>query len=185
MFCIYCGTQLDEGAVICPSCNAAVNYSGAAMAAQNPLKDPRGMKWFQFIIYFQLFVSALNVLVGGIYGAYIIWSDKENERVFAAFPGLKFVLAFAAVFGILLVVSAIVIRMKLARFRRHAPLLYWCWSGARILYPLLLGFGMLAVTNVYPSSTFGAESISRMFSKLIVLVLNVIYFKKRADLFVK
>lgn len=57
-------------------------------APQQPQKE-LGMKWFHFVIYFQLFVSALvglwngfQLLTGRIYG-------ENTDRVYSYFSGLK------------------------------------------------------------------------------------------------
>ena len=182
MFCIYCGTQLDEGAVICPSCNAAVNYSGAAMAAQNPLKDPRGMKWFKFIIYFQLFANALLSLSNGVRLVTGLHYLGEAERVYAVFPALKTVDTLSGACSFLFAAMAIFTRMRLARFRRRAPWLYCGLLVANILDAMVYDFCVMAVTQI---NIWDAQTIVRPFVCLCMLIANVVYFKRRADLFVR
>ena len=103
--CNNCGNQISDGQLTCPVCGA---YTGAGAQANNqtpqqnmynqqdmynqtpqqPQKE-LGMKWFHFVIYFQLFVSALvglwngfQLLTGRIYG-------ENTDRVYSYFSGLK------------------------------------------------------------------------------------------------
>lgn len=99
--CNNCGNQISDGQLTCPVCGA---YTGAGAQANNqtpqqnmynqqdmynqtpqqPQKE-LGMKWFHFVIYFQLFVSALvglwngfQLLTGRIYG-------ENTDRVYSYF----------------------------------------------------------------------------------------------------
>lgn len=92
MYCRFCGTKIPDNVKFCPECGANLASTPSAvpeesapavpMAPENAAApamphgtpDPaaaigviatpqRGMKWFKFIIYFQLWASLLSALI--------------------------------------------------------------------------------------------------------------------------
>ena len=65
--CRRCGTVLPEGSLFCPECGCQVSgQPEMAPVWQEPGLVRPPLKWFKFIIYVQLFLSALGNLVAGI-----------------------------------------------------------------------------------------------------------------------
>ena len=92
-------------------------------APQQPQKE-LGMKWFHFVIYFQLFVSALvglwngfQLLTGRIYG-------ENTDRVYSYFSGLKGVDTIIGICYIAIAIFALVTRFMLADFKKCGPAMY-------------------------------------------------------------
>ena len=138
--CNNCGNQISDGQLTCPVCGA---YTGAGAQANNqtpqqnmynqqdmynqtpqqPQKE-LGMKWFHFVIYFQLFVSALvglwngfQLLTGRIYG-------ENTDRVYSYFSGLKGVDTIIGICYIAIAIFALVTRFMLADFKKSGPAIY-------------------------------------------------------------
>ena len=156
----------------------------ARPADPDPLNDPRGMKWFKFIIYFQLFAnaavnaySALTALIGTQY-------QGKADFVYKSFPGLRAVdLAYGLVL-LALAAFAVFTRMRLARFRRNAPLLYYILSIANTLDAVLYVLLVSLVSGV-PVGDFDNLNLTVAVAvNLVMLIINLIYFGHRKDLFV-
>lgn len=158
--------------------------SSPPSASSDPLNDPRGMKWFKFIIYFQLFAnaavngySALTALIGTQY-------QGSADLVYKSFPSLRAVdIAYGLVL-LALAAFAVFTRMRLARFRRNAPLLYYILSIANTLDAVLYVLLVSLVSGV-PVGDFDNLNLTVAVAvNLMMLVINLIYFGKRKDLFV-
>lgn len=144
------------------------------------------MSWFKFIIYFQLFASAV---VNGIFGIMMLFGahygvDGEAEAVYYFFPSLNVVDKLYAVVLIALAVYAIVIRGQLARFQAKGPKNYL----SMLLINAVTGFiYVIAVSAIISGSGIEldyANQVSQMILYAVMFGANYVYFKKRAALFV-
>ena len=167
MFCKNCGNQIPDGAAFCTVCGASVNGTDAPMEVHEPVQLTHPMKWHKFLIYFQLFLAAiLNALNGiGYFAAF--FSDRSAIYIFR---------------GVLCVVTAVLaiyVRFRLAGFHKNAPRVYSIFLGitcALQIISLIDSFG----TGIYAVSS----AVGALFAGVLMLVLNSIYYSKRADLFV-
>ena len=211
MLCPNCGASLADGSRFCPYCDSKFDEPAKQDASpdreaydQNldltpvsscssdapsdfhpdPMHDPRGMKWFKFIIYFQLFAnaaangySALTALIGTQY-------QGKADFVYRGFPALRAVdLAYCLVL-LALAAFAVFTRMRLARFRRNAPLLYYILSIANTLDAVLYVLLVSLVSGVPVGDMVSLNLTMAVAANLMMLVVNIIYFGKRKDLFV-
>lgn len=139
------------------------------------------MKWFKFLIYFALWFSCVINILGGIRimtgGQY----EGAATLVYAFFGSLKILDIVYGLASIALGIFAIYTRFQLAHFRSAAPklvnILYICSAAASILY------GFIASSIISDFSGVFSFIFSGILSAVMV-VLNTIYFKKRANLFV-
>lgn len=154
MYCRFCGTKIPDNVKFCPECganlapvpSAAPEESAPAVPAapeipvspapapySAELSDPvgaiaaprRGMKWFKFIIYFQLWAGMLvNLAAAGKYftGAYY---EGNAEMVYRFFPALQPLDIVMGVFCLALAVYAVVVQRALAKFRAKGPMMYY------------------------------------------------------------
>ncbi|WP_455136446.1 zinc-ribbon domain-containing protein [Thermophilibacter sp.] len=206
MFCPNCGNQLPDGSRFCPSCGAAVGATepaagGPATPAPTPtpatpfdastpgtaLATPApapSMRWYKFIIWFQLFASALInaanaiMLFGGLH------YQGASRYVYALFDGLQ---AVDIVFGILyvaLIVAAVVVRQELAKFRRDAPLHYLIVVGVNGVSGLAYLLATSAVTHIDLSLLSDVQPFSQLVGAVILVACSKVYFDRRAHLFV-
>ena len=157
-------------------------YSADPFASADVAAAPqRGMKWFKFIIYFQLWASMLVYLVtAGKYftGAYY---EGSAEMVYDFFPALQPLDIVMGVFCLALAVYAVVVQRALAKFRAKGPMMYYLMyivnTAVTVLY-LLIGSIILG------QSVFTAEVAGSIIGSLVMIFINIPYFNNRKHLFV-
>lgn len=91
---------------------------------QTTVNNEMPMKWFKFVIYFQLFAGALigavnaaRYLTGSIYGT-------DAKSVYLVFPALGTADKMYGVIVLLLAAMAIFVRMQLAKYKLNASTFY-------------------------------------------------------------
>ena len=152
----------------------------------DPKNDPRGMKWYKFIIYFQLFANAfvnaamsLSLIMGLHYG------DADSAaQVYEIYPVMKGLDLGYGIVCLALAVLAIVTRMALAKFRRRGPLLYYIVLLANVLFSLLYAVLAGSATGLQVLEALDMSSVIAPLTNLVMLVLTKIYFDRRKDLFI-
>ena len=204
MFCRYCGNQLPENAVICASCGAAVenqntvNINPALPYSYQPdsvLQNSMPMKWFKFLIYFEMWASALLNIISGItaflgknYGA-------DSDMIYSMFAGLKVAdVVFGAV-EILFAVYIIYVRFQLAGFKKNAPgkllIVYAAPLIASAVYLVVFFILVYNGVSAMGGSLFDVVDVSTFSSMVgsiigtaIMILLTKTYFDKRKHMFV-
>lgn len=152
---------------------------------QAPYQAPQfPMKWFKFIIYFQLFLTmvtcvfnAITFFTGLHYG-----SAMDAAMVYAYYGmGLKVV---DIIFGLIYIgigVFAFLVRQKLAHFKKKAPQRYIglliSTLAANLLYMMIVSI----LTGMF---LLDASTIGNIIGNVIMIVINWIYFQKRTSLFI-
>lgn len=143
------------------------------------------MKWFKFIIYFQLFASALiNLGTGWLYLTGSIYSNQSEyvtaNTIYSFYPKLLVVDKFYGVCLIGLAIAAIFVRMKLAKFHKGAPQFYYVFLGCSAI--------LLAIYTIASSAILGGGEFSSVVGNIVgmvvLLLANMSYFQKRAHLFI-
>lgn len=202
MFCRFCGTQIPDSVKFCPNCGA--NLAPAAPAEtpasngytftpapaapeQNAMPSctytapVRGMKWFKFIIYFQLWVGMLANLVdagkfftGGFY-------EGNAELAYAYYPALKLLDIVMGIFCLTLAVYAVVVQRSLAKFRAEGPKMYYILLGASIVVTLLY---LLVGSIILGESVFSLDTGVNLIVSVVMIFVNIQYFNNRGHLFV-
>ena len=210
--CPSCGTACDDTQAFCPRCGSKLPAQQQPYGQQPPYGQQQygqqqpygygqqppqygqppqysqgpalGMKWFKFIIWFQLFATALLNVISGIsaltgsqYG-----SSADAELVYMFFPSLKTVDMIYGICLIVLAAGAIFVRMQLAGFRTNAPKLYLGLLAAAVAANLIY---LVAAASIL--SDLGLDftsNISQLATSVVMIVVNSIYFKKREHLFV-
>lgn len=159
---------------------AADTLSPAPVSAQSD-EPQRGLKWFKFIIYFQLWVTFLSSLstaaglfTGSIYGG-------DAELVYALWPALKVFGILTGILELAIGVYAVFVQRALAKFRVNGPRMYYILCGASIVISLLY---FLAASIIIGESVFSADGISSLVVGVVMLLVNVQYFGNRSYLFV-
>ena len=206
MFCKYCGKEVDETATFCQHCGAAIKKEednsentseslfdqpvSASAEQVVPEKPPvvYPMKWWKFLVYFLLFASAvLNLfsgigkLTGSIYEE--VPGDGSIEMVYSAFPALKPIDIIVGLLTIGLAVFAIFVRQALYKFKAIGPkLLIIMYAASCIINAVYC----LAVFIVVPeiAQDMMTDFITTIATGIIMVVVNIIYFRTRKELFV-
>lgn len=138
------------------------------------------MKWFKFIINFQLILSALSFLIDGLNlmtGAY--YGVEDASYLFAYYPGLK---AFSSVAGLLslaLAVFAVYTRFRLAHFRANGPTLYYLYDLLQLGLDFILWVSLSSITRMQIPFKW-----TNVVIPLSALLINYVYFTKRSFLFI-
>ncbi len=210
MYCRFCGTKTPDNVKFCPECGASLAPAPSAAPEESApavpaapeipvspapapysaeLSDPvggiaapqRGMKWFKFIIYFQLWASMLvNLAAAAKYftGAYY---EGNAGMVYDFFPALQPLDIVMGVFCLALAVYAVVVQRALAKFRAKGPMMYYLMyivSLAGTALYLLIGSIILG------QSAFTAGIAGNFAGMLVMLFINIPYFNNRKHLFV-
>lgn len=155
---------------------------------QQPVQQyPYPMNWYKFVIYFALFAGAvLNAINGILHLTGSVWEmqNVSADMVYAVFGGMQAVDIIYGIGAIALAAFDIVTRMHLAKFRKTGPkFLSVCYGvavGLTLLYIILTS----AVTGISIGDLVGATEIMQLVVSIVMLVVNVVYFNKRASLFV-
>ena len=211
MYCRFCGKQIPDHAKFCPECGADLAPAPPAAPPENPPSPPaapvvpvepvrppqgtpdpaaatgvietpqRGMKWFKFIIYFQLWASMLvNLVTAGKYftGAYY---EGNAEMVYRFFPALQPLDIVIGVICLALAVYAVVVQRALAKFRARGPMMYYL---TYIVNTAVTVFYLIIGSIIIGQSAFSAEVIGSLAGSLVMLFVNIPYFNNRKHLFV-
>lgn len=173
MFCKNCGIELPDNMLYCTICGTAVNGAdNVPPEVLRPLQPTHPMKWHKFLIYFQLFLSAIANLANGIAYFVILFSGLTG--------GTQNVIYFVdGVVSVVVAVLAVYVRFRLAGFRENGPKMYMVLLG--ILCAMrILGLIYAIITDIY-SVAYSAFSL---LTYVCITLLTNVYYEKRADLFV-
>lgn len=140
------------------------------------------MKWFKFIIYFQLFFGALTGLLSGVSyltGSIYVSQGLTGDQVYSVFPSLRAVDLVMGACMVALAVLAIVVRQKLAHYKQGAPQQYLL-LGANIVLSVLY---IAVASAVLGEPVLDVSTVSSLVVSAIMIGVNKVYFDKRAELF--
>jgi hypothetical protein len=168
--------------------NHPANSQGFNMASAPYKEQEQGMKWFKFIIWVQLFATALVDLYNGyqyLTGALYNSSDhKMSDVVYNLYSGLKQCDMLFGVIFIIMAVYAIIVRFMLAGFKKNGPTLYFILIAMAIVIQMAYTtiVSMITKVNLFVSQT--SSPIVVIMVDIILLIVNIIYFGKRKHKFV-
>lgn len=186
MFCRFCGKELPEGARFCNNCGRIADV----MPLQQTVRS-RPMAWFKFIIYFQLFANAAGNLIIAFMWITGLHYGESAGLYYEVCPPLKAVDVIYGLICIACAVGAILVRQKLAHYKKNAP----TWYIGFIAVSLILS--LISSVAVYVAVTFASEGyleikLAELMRYAVIVIagvcfhipLNYVYFIKRKDLFV-
>lgn len=144
-----------------------------------------GMKWFKFVIYFQLFVAAISgfwngwrLLSGSIYGL----DADDLTYVYNYFSGLKGVDTIIGICFIALGIFALVTRFILADFKKAGPAMYIGLLAANIVLSIAYYASVSGIVGGEVDMDY-TSTYSSIVASVVLLICNIVYFKKRKHLF--
>ena len=187
MICPRCGQDAGDSKY-CPHCGNAVEapvVNTVAPTTGEENKPDMPMKWFKFLIYFSLWAGAVLNLISGI--AMMSGSSYEGaaDLVYAMFDGLQGLDTFCGLYAIALAAFGIFVRFQLAGYKKKAPLMLMILYIAAAAYGLIYIIGINAILPSYVLEAVDTTSMySSMISSGVMVIINHIYFKKRAHMFV-
>lgn len=164
--------------------NVGQMYQNNVQYAQPEL----GMKWFKFIIYCQLFLSALSNIIYGfriMLGAHYGVTSKQLNYIYNHFDGLKILDVCIGICMVLLGVLALITRFMLSGYKKRGPAMYIGYLIASIvMFLVYICAFYIIVISVESTVSISSDSYISLVTSIVLLVLNIIYFKKRKHLFV-
>lgn len=202
MFCKFCGKEISEGSVFCMNCgkpvqdmvppvqnmappvqNMASPVQNMAPPVQQHTTPAQSMKWFKFIVYFQLFFVAVIMLVNLVNSVTGLRYGTNASVVYLYYEELQVIDILYGILCLFFAGLAIFVQQWLIRYKSSAWVLYLFYvgvtNGVNLLY--------LLVTNIIIGQSI-AHLVGNMVGVLIVpaiyIPLNYIYFNKRRHLFV-
>ncbi len=140
------------------------------------------LKWYKFIIYFQLFAGALVSLAVG-FGSIMGWKyggEQQAARVYAEFSGLRMVDIIVCFLYVALAVMSVAVRQRLAAFRQNGPWLYLTLLGEYLLLGVIAWVLEAMITG---SLRLEAGTLAGWIVQFVLICLNMIYFGKRKQMF--
>ena len=206
IYCPVCGTQLAQAQ---QGNYQQMNYQQPAqqMNYQQPVQPqmvsngnyvqqtaqpqmqqkPLGMKWFKFLIYFQLFMASLVSLLTGVFlftgKIYTGASAEEVELLYMYFPNLKIFNLCMGVVYVVLCILYLVTRFMLSGYRKAGPaMLIAMYVGSLLISVLLVLITLQLVDGVVYE--INITTITSVVTSIVMIVCNIIYFKKRKHLFI-
>lgn len=147
------------------------------------------MRWYKFLINFGLFASMVLNFISAIMvftGAQYDLEPSTLKLLYAFFPDLKTVdiLYGLMLFG--LMVFAFFTRMFLAGYKKNGPKMLY---GLYIAAACVNLFYCIGVSAAVPADEVIGQAVATTIGSIIgsavMVIVNVIYFKKRANLFVR
>lgn len=150
-------------------------------------RKPLGMKWFKFLIYFQLFMASLVSLLTGVFlftgKIYTGASAEEVELLYMYFPNLKIFNLCMGVVYVVLCILYLITRFMLSGYRKAGPaMLIAMYVGSFLISVLLVLITLQFVGGVVYE--INVTTIASIITSIIMIVCNIIYFKKRKHLFI-
>lgn len=140
--------------------------------------------WLKFILYVQLFVSALYSLINAITFFTGFAYNGFAEWVYDIYPGLYELDIFMGVFSVALCVMPIVTRFMLTGLKRIGPWLYLGLCLANFVISVLYLAIFSALTNVSAAELLDVKTVSSIITNVVMIVVNFIYFKHRSAAFI-
>ena len=183
-YCTECGTKLPVQPdsvpnVPQPSIQEAPAYEAQPVMTEAPPAQelqPCEMKWYKFLIYFALWAGAIVNLIDSLqfFTGSILGDDVEI--LYAYYPLLKVLnLAFALIL-VTYAVFAIYTRYRLAQFRQNGPV---CLHALYLVQLAMVLIYWLAGSLILGEWLDLASGFSDLISSIVILCINIVYFRKR------
>ncbi|MBQ3706480.1 MAG: zinc ribbon domain-containing protein [Clostridia bacterium] len=188
MFCPRCSKEIEDGSRFCNHCGYEIvpeansvkepepREASAAEEEQEPivshsaLESQYGLKWYKFLIWFDIWATALTNLVATV--AY-----------FTVFnPSMRVTMWFSVIVCVLNAVYLLFVRQALARWKTYGPRLYLI----SFVIPLVRRVLTIVVANIEGGSALLAlnrTDFTNLILNVVLFIVNFIYFRNRAPLF--
>lgn len=188
-YCTECGAKLPVQPDSVPNVPQPAIQEAPAYEAQPVMTEappaqelqPCEMKWYKFLIYFALWAGAIVNLIDSLqfFTGSILGDDVEI--LYAYYPLLKVLnLAFALIL-VTYAVFAIYTRYRLAQFRQNGPA---CLHALYLVQLAMVLIYWLAGSLILGEWLDLASGFSDLISSIVILCINIVYFRKRKHLFV-
>ena len=193
MLCYKCNSTIPDNSLVCPKCGAEMSVYARRTHESgedaNPFTSLIPMNWYRFLIKFSLYASAITSFINGIlYLTGYIHTMQSGASTNAYMIYMQFgdgLMISDMVYGALSIVYALfglMVRKRLALFKKNAPLLFYIWCAMGII--ISTGYAIaIGIFGGVPNS-FGAAFIPQIITEAVYIYINYIYFSKRKQFFV-
>ena len=193
MLCYKCNSTIADNSLVCPQCGAEMSVYARRTHESgedaNPFTSLIPMNWYRFLVRFSLYASAITSFINGIlYLTGYIYTMQSGTGTNAYMIYMQFgngLMISDIAYGILSIAYALfglIVRKRLASFKKNAPFLFYIWCGAGVVlttaYAAAIGF-----FGGVPNS-FGLSVIPQIATEGVYIYLNFFYFSKRKNFFV-
>lgn len=183
--CPKCYLPLGDYDDSCPNCGANTPLEEGERPVVLADDSDTPMKWFKFIINFQLFATALF----GLYTAYQTYTGAQYngnmDLVYALLPDLKTADMIYLIVCVVLAAFAIFVRFQLSGYYQRGPVLYSVYMACFGIAPILrtVAYGKILETPATELANLWYPAMLTAIFSGVLLVIGIIYFKKRKELF--
>ncbi len=150
-----------------------------------------GMNWFKFIIWVQLFLSALVGAVNGIRlctgSIYVQDGQDLRDLIYSMIDGLKGCDVTFGIIFLLLAGAAIFVRFQLSGFKTNGPVFYVGYLSVVLLATIAYIITVSSIISKYGAGIgdiLSPSIIAQLITSFVLIIVNIIYFKNRKHLFV-
>ena len=163
-----------------PAYEAQPVMTEAASAVQ---ERPVKLKWFKFLFSFALWSGGiLTALYSFAYfTGTVLGIGIDAELVYSYYPLLRVFHIFCGLENIAYGVFAIYTRYRLAQFRQNGPA---CLHALYLVQLAMVLIYWLAGSLILGEWLDLASGFSDLISSIVILCINIVYFRKRKHLFV-
>ena len=193
MYCKNCNREYDDGVSICEECGALLSDGNGQPTESHLPEALMPMKWYKFLIYFLLFAMALLDFVSGLFGMlgnylYLDEAGKDiTDFVHTVYPGLKMLDAAYGAGTVMVSFYALFVRFKLSEQKKDALKSFYMYCAIPVIMTavrdvigyLIVDPKVLKVSNFQPISMMLTFAVGAVY-----FYLNVIYFRKRKQMFI-
>ena len=175
--CKNCGYQYSDSAFSCPSCGSTELQSKREATVKTEKLFP--MKWYYFLIYFLLFASVVGNIITLVIEGFKFYAlfAFNAENVFIT----DIVTVITCVLAIIYCLRA---RHALAKKKEKGPgLLFKLYTITLIGNFIVLLFSFFISKNENVVIVNWLSLFITVFGQVIMLAVNMVYFKKREHIF--
>lgn len=178
MFCTECGALFEENPSAFEEEAGSVGYIPPSLERHYP------MKWHQFlmIVWFAGgilgIIRGLTILTGKIYSLY----GTDSEIVYRFYPKLEQINSIYGFVCIALSIFQIIMCNRLNKFRKNGPRLMVIY----FILSIISSFVYQIASNAAAGTTSSNFVSNLLLTAALIpyLIINIIYYRKRKDLFV-
>ena len=187
--CDKCGWENPDEENLCQRCGAPLQDKQTLIQIDEKNEDKSlPMNWHNFLAYFSIWAGAVlnfftgfSTMTGMSYG-------ELKDQVYYTFKGIGFVDCFSGILIIALSIFGFYVAYSLLKKKKDAPKklieLYIMGGVIKLLYNLIIALIISGKIPNYNLINSIATAVGAFLATLLFVVLNRIYYRKRAHLFV-
>ncbi len=187
MICGKCGRNIENES-ICRFCGNGNEENGFENKIPvYGVSAPRQMRWYMFLIYFSLYFSAFSAVMSAVmyfvgnYWDYYADMIPGVGNIYQQYVSIRYIDILMGIIQIGIGVYSVLVRNSLAGFKKRGPFMLYVLYGVNQL--VSTGY-TVAVNCIISGSADYAMVVFNVIVTAIIIWINVIYFGKRADMFV-